>query len=332
MKKCFYVLAVHALVFSIVFGELSFAQVGNRERKFTEHKIEKYLRIVKRNPGTEVAARAKLQIGDEYAGHLEEYEKAIELYEEMIRDYPNTEWERKAMLHIGMTYQAQHKYNKAIKIYKSCVKKYLNLDAQVALEAKEWISYCEKRIKEEAKSLQEIGKLEKIIVKNPGSREAVQAQYQIGDIYSAEVNDYEQAIIAYQKVINNYPDSKLVISAMLRVALCYVDTNFGKMVEICQKIIRQHPQSTQAAEASLLIADGYSRFRDYKQAIQLYRKVIRDFPSEVELVAGAQYAIGDCYYSIGDDGQAKKEFQKVIQRHPNTHAATNAREQIKGME
>ena len=70
------------------------------------------------------------------------------------------------------------------------------------------------------------------IVENfPGSEEAVEAQYRIGNIYQWDLVESKEAIREYEKLRERYPESEYAIAALIRIGECY-----GRMKEYEREI------------------------------------------------------------------------------------------------
>ena len=88
--------------------------------------------------------------------------------------------------------------------------------AEVALQALARVLLNQQKHKEA------IARYETLIARFPQSRYCVQAQFMIGYIHD-QLGDYEQARVAYQQVIDTYPNSELVDDAKFSIE------NLGKV-------------------------------------------------------------------------------------------------------
>lgn len=82
--------------------------------------------------------------------------------------------------------------------------------AEVALQALARVLMNQQKHKEA------IERYETLIVRFPQSRYCTQAQFMIGYIHD-QLGDYEQARVAYQQVIDTYPNSELVDDAKFSI-------------------------------------------------------------------------------------------------------------------
>lgn len=85
-----------------------------------------------------------------------------------------------------------------------------------------------------------------LLEQHPKSENADNAQFWIGEIYYHE-KWYEKAILAYQKVIENYPKGNKIRSALLKQGLAF--SNLGDEANaklILKELVRKHPDSKEA--------------------------------------------------------------------------------------
>jgi tol-pal system protein YbgF len=83
---------------------------------------------------------------------------------------------------------------------------------------------------------------------------ASNAQFWLGECYFTE-KKYDEAIVAYDKVVKDYPKSEKVSSAKLKMGLAFLekgDKTAGKI--LLKQVIRDYPQSNQAQIAQRKLA------------------------------------------------------------------------------
>ena len=85
--------------------------------------------------------------------------------------------------------------------------------------------------------------------KYPDSAYADNAQYWLGEI-SYVTRAFKQAIVEFDKVLKNYPNSTKHADAMLKQAYCYYELqNYAKARELLTTVITRFPHSTAAGLA-----------------------------------------------------------------------------------
>ena len=152
----------------------------------------------------------------------------------------------------------------------------------------------------------------------PESEYADNAQYYIGYCYEKKLGYYIQALLEYQKLLENYSDSEFADDAQLGIGNCYYATkDYFQAIEEYQKVISNYPESSLLPLAQYSIGQSYRKLAYYEQAILEFEKVIGNYPNS-EYSPPAQYYIAYSYYEAQNYEQAILEFQKVVYNYPNS--------------
>lgn len=94
-----------------------------------------------------------------------------------------------------------------------------------------------------------MGGFERLLSQYPDSGYAENAQFWIGECHMS-LKQYEQAILAYQKVITNYPKGNKVAGATYRQAVAFNEINDKISARLLlNRVIRSFPQSEEAGLA-----------------------------------------------------------------------------------
>lgn len=144
--------------------------------------------------------------------------------------------------------------------------------------------------------------LEKLLRYFPGSNYSDLAQYSIGRALEAQ-ESYEESVKAYQKVIDEYPNTKL-FENVLEKQRNIADRFFERGVERQGKFV--------------LFRGG-----NFDKAIDTYRRVIDNQPF-TEFSAAAQYRIGLSYFKMELYDEAGAEYQKLLDHYPTSEWAAEA--------
>ena len=152
----------------------------------------------------------------------------------------------------------------------------------------------------------------------PDSPYADDAQFYIAYINEKNYTYYSKALLEYYELLINYPDSIWADDAQLGMGNCYYSSGeYSNAIVEYQKVINDYPNSPFHAFAQYYIGHSYRNSYDFTQAVNEYGKVIENYP-ESEYAAPAQYYIAYSYYQHLDYNQAILEFQKVIDNYPNS--------------
>ena len=133
-----------------------------------------------------------------------------------------------------------------------------------------------------------------------------------GDLLYRE-GKFAEAIDAYRRAERaGLPDSVMETMLLKRALVDYRRRDFGAAASDLERLLRQFPTSSYAAEASFWL--GESRFynHQYRQALQAYVQV----PQGSSRYPDALYGRGWVYYQGNDWLKAAPEFEHVVQRYP----------------
>ncbi|MDD5680815.1 MAG: tetratricopeptide repeat protein, partial [Candidatus Omnitrophica bacterium] len=157
-----------------------------------------------------------------------EYTKSINEFEKLVKNYPNSVNAPSAQYYIGRAYEAIEDYYEAFLAYQKTIDKYPyneRVDEIIERQYKIGSLFVEgqkakimgmKILPAMDKAVEVLGK---VVQNSPYGRYADLAQFKIGEAYK---NDgfYEEAVLAYQKLIDDYPKSPLMEDAKYQIALC----------------------------------------------------------------------------------------------------------------
>jgi len=152
----------------------------------------------------------------------------------------------------------------------------------------------------------------------PDSPYADDAQYYIAYINEKKLGYYSKALLEYYQLLINYPDSIWADDAQLGMGNCYYASGeYNNAIVEYQKVIDEYSDSPFHAFAQYYIGHSYRNSYNFTQAVIEFNKVIENYP-ESDYVAPAQYYIGNSYYQDQKYNQAILEFQKVIDYYPDS--------------
>lgn len=236
--------------------------------------------FVDRYPNSPLRAEAYLIRGDALLAMGDEYEALFE-YEEIARNYPNsaafvTALERE--FEIAKQY-ANGRYRKLLTLFRIL---------PATDEAQELLIRIQERL--------------------PGSRLAEQAGMTLADYYF-RVRDLRMAAEAYDLFLENYPRSKDVNKARLRLIYSYLADYRGPRYD-----------SSGLQEARLRLEDLRANEPGLAQRIGAESLLVRIYESDAsKLLTTAQY-----YLSVSDPISAEYTIRALVKRYPNSIASLEA--------
>ena len=240
--------------------------------------------FIDRYPTSPMRAEAYLIRGDALLAMGDEYEALFE-YEEIARNYPNspafvTALERE--FEIAVQY-ANGRYRKLLTLFRI---------VPATDEAQELLIRIQERL--------------------PGSRLAEQAGMALADFYF-RVRDLRMAAEAYDLFLENYPRSKDVNKARLRLIYSYLADYRGPRYD-----------STGLQEARLRLEDLRANEPGLAQRIGAESLLVRIYESDAsKLLTTARY-----YLSINDPISAEYTLRALVRKYPNSIASLEALREI----
>jgi tol-pal system protein YbgF len=133
-----------------------------------------------------------------------------------------------------------------------------------------------------------------------------------GDLLYRE-GKFAETVEAYRRAERaGLPDNILETTLLKRAFASYQRRDFANAAADLERLLRQFPTSSYAAEAAFWL--GESRFynQQYRQALQAYLQVPQGSPRYPD----ALYGRGWVYYQGSDWLKAAQEFEQVVRRYP----------------
>jgi len=172
----------------------------------------------------------------------------------------------------------------------------------------------------------------------PSASTSAQARFRQAQLLEQK-GEVVEAFDAYQKVLERYQASNLYATALKRqTALAQsaadgeVKTSFlglksglstEKIVGMLEKVRDNAPKSATASKAQFTIGELHQSKKEEKEAIEAFRKLVRDFPDSKEAAEG-QFRIGKVFVAQAERGNqnqatldlAREALQDYLQQYP----------------
>jgi tetratricopeptide (TPR) repeat protein len=102
---------------------------------------------------------------------------------------------------------------------------------------------------------------------------------------------------------------------------------YDKALRTLREYLEIHLNGNHRREAYKLIGDIYFDRLEYEKAIQSYQALYEEF-SGTESGVGAYFDIGLCYHKMGYEKKAAEIFNDIVENHPESMYAKDARLQL----
>ena len=152
-----------------------------------------------------------------------------------------------------------------------------------------------------------IRKLEQLAEVFPASPYAAKARYHIGEIYQL-AGEKEKAFQSYQKVIDNYPGSDLVATAVSKQFVIggqfankkqggWFSFLHGDPVDLLTRTVTTAPYAAEAEKALYDLGDYHFREGHFQEAIDTFDRLVQDYP-ESQYGPAAELKAGEAGFKL----------------------------------
>ncbi|RPI75729.1 MAG: outer membrane protein assembly factor BamD [Ignavibacteriales bacterium] len=149
-----------------------------------------------------------------------------------------------------------------------------------------------------------------------------------------------EAILNYQKVLDEYPESKIIPKVLAEQASLYQENgNISEAILNYQKIAEEYPESDLAPEAIVKQASLYhenkvkniNRIESFETAANLFLTVSEKYP-ESEQAPSSLFMAGFIFANdIQDFTRAKAVYNMFLNKYPGDELASSAKEELEYM-
>ncbi len=288
------------------------ASQGNRENAIISYKA--LLETLDKKH--KLRARAWQGVGNNLL-ELNRYDEALEAYENVLKSKPETRTNFETRVKIGETLERQQKYDEALDTYQKILKiKRLRIyEAEIRL--KQARIYQLKKQSETAEEIySDVGK------KYPRSKYSAEAFYRLGLIEQKSRRNLEKAKELFEKAVRedrSSDEGKLALQRQKDLVALERYTKQAEKVEDPQKALGP---LFDLAELYLF------NLGEPDSALSIYQRVL-SLTDTTDLAPKVHYAIGLIYAdSLKNETAAREHFQQLLDQHPNTPYAAEARTRL----
>jgi len=103
---------------------------------------------------------------------------------------------------------------------------------------------------------------------------------------------------------------------------------YRKAREAFQRVIRKHPQSNKATQAQIVIGELHALEGNTEKAEEILTELANAKQDNNELAAALNYSIGRMHEKVGKWDRALKDYNKILQKYPETLTVISLRAHI----
>jgi TolA-binding protein len=235
-------------------------------------------------------------------------EKALKTYRELNQQYPNSEWSAEAGLRTALLLRQEKRWNEATEELERFIKGYpkSHLFVEASLELGELYLLQ----KEYGKAAERFEKLVEAFPKHPL---IPRAYLGLEEGYRALRKDL-QAERILKELLEKFPQNDARFESYLRLGRGYLgEKKFGEAIPAFSNAL-QSPDERVASEAQFRLGEAYWGTGNRESAILQFSKVVYLYPHRSELLEESLLKLGALYVEEGKPSEAKKVYQKLIEK------------------
>ncbi|MBF0484055.1 MAG: tetratricopeptide repeat protein [Candidatus Omnitrophica bacterium] len=288
-------------------------------------------------------------------------DKALSAYSEIVNKYQDSPRVPEALLGRGNTYYQEQKYDAAIKDYRAIINKYEASADYPDIVEKAYFALGWSYMKAGALDLS-IHTFETIQSKTDNNTIRISAMTQIGDAYQ-EAGQLDQAVEVYDKILGefpagpytdyvqyrqavtllkqnkieaatlslqtlqaNFPKSKYLKDAKYYLAVAYFkQEQWQTAMEQASAFLKESTDSSEfRSEANYILGLSNFNLAKYTEAAAVFQKIIKEYPSDSNIVKNSELHIAKCLYKNGNINEALKRFRNVATKYHDSDAGQEA--------
>ncbi|MFA5320196.1 MAG: tetratricopeptide repeat protein [Candidatus Omnitrophota bacterium] len=143
-------------------------------------------------------------------------------------------------------------------------------------------------------------------------------QYQLG-LALMKASDYEGAVTAFKIARNDYPSSTLLDEISYALGLVYFQKeDYVSSGEVLRGFLSGFRDSGIRQDALYLLGSAFFNLGKFKDAQDVFRDIMKQYPSDAALAQKCEYEIADCFYQMGDEKEAMRRFNLLRSKYPDS--------------
>ena len=165
---------------------------------------------------------------------------------------------------------------------------------------------------------------EDIYQNRPDSKLAAKALYHRGELLNDNLGRYKEALVSYLQLLERYPDNEMALHSQKQVAEIYKYRLQDHSAAIVAYQDLLDMGTSDRADNLYEIADSYFKLNNFEQARIEFEKFLEEHPDSNE-TAEVTYRIGVCLYIEGKLEDSEEVLHRVIETWPNDPFSIEAR-------
>lgn len=249
----------------------------------------------------------------------------IEKCSRLLMYYPKSKWVDDALMLIGKSYYYMGEYPKAARKFTELLTQLPN--SNLALEAHMWLGKTFRRDNDFDQAARVLKSAAEAAIAQREDEVAAQALLVLGEVHT-ERKSFQEAIAAYQELINRTDEDKLKAVASFRTGELYEKTeDYAKAAKAFRRVLAFKPEPYYRYAAQLRYAVNATRLSQYDEALKVLRGLLKD-NSNAAFLPDILLEIANTLRASGDIEHAIEAYVTVDTACAKTEAAAKALYQL----
>ena len=164
---------------------------------------------------------------------------------------------------------------------------------------------------------QKITDLHALISKYPKSNYLASSIFEIAETYNKDLNQGNEAVVYYQKILDTYPNSSYANAALAGIGLVYYnDKQDEKAFEYFDQLVKKDPKSSASREVLPMIKKIFEEQGKIDEMASYFTSVGNPLKTS-ELEASLYESAKEVYYNKKDCDLAMSKFENYISKYPD---------------
>ena len=172
---------------------------------------------------------------------------------------------------------------------------------------------------------EKINDLKSLVSKYPKSNYLAASTFEIAETYSKDVNDGDNAIVYYQKILDNFPKTSYVNASLAGIGLVYYNRKQDdKAFTYFDQIVKKDPKSDESREVLPLIKKIFESQGKIDEMATYFANVGNPL-NTTELESSLYESAKEAYYNEKNCDIAMPKFESYISKYPDGKYITEVR-------
>lgn len=149
-------------------------------------------------------------------------------------------------------------------------------------------------------------------------------------MYQDRLKMNEKAILTYNQLVKEYPESQQAVISLSELAVLYEDMKrYQDAIKTYEQLVKEYPKELLAPQSLIQAGKCYERINDYFNAVSMYLRLDNEYATYKGTPEQVFQAGVLCEKELNDINRAIEIYNQIIAKYPNDEFAEDAQSRIK---